>query len=83
MMRPAGRLPAGVLAVFRQPMPLQGMQRHAVPCLRAFSRTSIRAAASVSPDERRKLFRDVKKGKRLKLTRLSDIPEDIGYLGTN
>ena len=81
-MGPAGRLPAGALVVFRQPVPLHRIHCHAVPCLRAFSCSSIRTAASVSPEERRKLLRDVKKGKRIKLTRLSDIPEDIGYLGT-
>jgi hypothetical protein len=82
MLRPTGRFSTGLLAAFMPPIPLQRIPRHDVLCLRTFSSSpSIQSSSSVSEAERKKLIRDAKKGKRIKLTRLADIPEDIGYLG--
>jgi hypothetical protein len=80
MMRPAGRVPAGAIALFTQPMRLQTMHRFTLPCLRTFSSSPI-PAAGLSPEQRKKLIRDAKKGKPMKLRRLADIPDDVGYLG--
>jgi hypothetical protein len=79
MMRPAGRFPAGAVALFTQPIRLQTIKRFPSPCLRTFSSSPI--PASVSPEERKKMIKDAKQGKPMKLRRLVDIPEDLGYLG--
>jgi hypothetical protein len=80
MMRPAGRVPAGTLVLFTRPMRLHKIHCSTIPCLRTFSSSPIPGSA-MSGIQRKKLIKDAKRGKPMKITRLVDIPEDVGYLG--